>query len=103
MFSLVHVMTAQKASKGTVLLILNFGTRWKCVVNFMPRPSYHIKKSTQYPNNRSLCGTHSWSGRLEEKNSYISKEVSKKTSPLCGLKCVLSYIKWVQFNAENHK
>ena len=88
--SLVHTMTAQEASRGTVLIILNLGTRWKCVVNFMPRPSYHIKTSTLYPNNRSLCGPHSWSGRFEEKNFLHSKEISKKTSPLCGLKCFLN-------------
>jgi len=32
-------MKAYRGRRGTAPLILNFGTRWKWVFNFMPRPA----------------------------------------------------------------
>ena len=33
-------MKAYSANRGTAPLTLNFGTRWKCLVNFTPWPLY---------------------------------------------------------------
>ena len=35
-----HAMKAYRANRGTAPLILNFGTRWRWLVNFTPWPLY---------------------------------------------------------------
>ena len=59
---------AYRGSTGVDPVILNFDTRWRSEVNFMPQPLY-LRARTRYPLNTSLVGPHSWSGRFgEEKN-----------------------------------
>jgi len=70
-------MKAYWSSGGTAPGIFVFGTRWRWVVSFTPRPLYHRGKSPWYPLHRRLGGPQSRSGRGgEEKNSQ----------PLPGLK-----------------
>jgi hypothetical protein len=50
--------------------ILDFGTRWRLVVSFTPRPLYLQGKRPRYPLDRRLGGIQSRSGHGgEEKNS----------------------------------
>jgi len=57
--------------------ILVFGTRWRRVVSFMPRPLYPQGKSPQYPLDKRLGGSQNHSGRGgEEKNSHSSSFVA---------------------------
>jgi len=57
-------------SGGIARMILNLGTRWRCVVNFTPRPMYPRRKP-RYPRDRRLDGSQSQSGRGgEEKKSH---------------------------------
>jgi hypothetical protein len=52
--------------------ILDFGTRWKCVVSFTIRPFYPQGNSPWYSLNRRLGRPQSRSGRSgEEKNSQL--------------------------------
>jgi hypothetical protein len=58
-------------SGGIAPRILDFGTRWRCVVSFTPRPIYPQGNSLRYPLDRRLDGPQSRSGRGgEEKNSH---------------------------------
>jgi hypothetical protein len=41
----VHAMKTYRGRRGTAPLTLNIGTRWRWVVNFMPRPHYPGKKN----------------------------------------------------------
>ena len=41
----VHSMKAYKGNGGRYPLVLNLGTRWRCVVNFTFRPLYRQKKT----------------------------------------------------------
>jgi hypothetical protein len=45
---------------GIVPLILNFGTRWRWVVNFTPRSFSRCGKSPRYPIDRGLHEPQSW-------------------------------------------
>jgi hypothetical protein len=47
---------------GIAAHILNFGTRWRWVASFTPRPLYSRGKSPWYPLNRRLGGPQSWAG-----------------------------------------
>ena len=49
----VHDMKAYRASRGMEPLILNLGTRWKCVVKFTPR-RFIIGKEARYQLNSRL-------------------------------------------------
>jgi hypothetical protein len=40
---LQHAMKAQRENRGTVILFLNLGTKWKWVFNSSPRPLYPLK------------------------------------------------------------
>jgi hypothetical protein len=65
-----HAMKVYWGSRGTVLRILDLGTRWGWVVSFMPWPLYPQGKNPWYPLHRRLGGSQSWSGcGGEEKNS----------------------------------
>jgi hypothetical protein len=71
----VPVLTKHHAmgSGGIAPRILNLGTRWRCVVRFMPRLLYPQGKNPWYPLDRRLCGPQSRSGRGgENKNSQPS-------------------------------
>jgi hypothetical protein len=52
-------MEAYWGSGGIAPCILDFGTRWRRVVNFMPQPLYPQGKSPWYPLDRRLCGPQS--------------------------------------------
>jgi hypothetical protein len=56
---------AIKIYGGIVPRILNLGTRWKPVVNIMPRPLYLQGKSPWYPLDRRLGESQNQSGRLD--------------------------------------
>jgi hypothetical protein len=61
--------------------ILDFGTRWRWVVSFTPRPPYHQGKSPSYPLNKGLGGHQNRSGRGgEEENSQPPRESNPRTS-----------------------
>jgi len=59
------VYTGHEGNGGLVPLILNFGTRWKCVVNFVLKPLYPRDNNTWHPLIRRLGGPQS-SGRFGE-------------------------------------
>jgi len=44
-----HVIKAYKGSGNKASRILNFGTRWRCVVNFTLRPLYLREMSPSIP------------------------------------------------------
>jgi hypothetical protein len=55
---------------GGIAPRIDFGTSWRWVVGFTPRPLYLQGKSPWYPLDRRLVGAHSRPGRGgEEKNS----------------------------------
>jgi hypothetical protein len=63
-------MNAYWGSGGVASRILDFGTRWRWVVSFTPRPLYPQGRSPWYSLARRLGGPQSLSGRGgEEKNS----------------------------------
>jgi hypothetical protein len=60
-------------SRRAAPLILNFSTRWKWAVSFMPRPLYPPRKGhPRYPLDRRFCESQSRSGGFgEEKNTMV--------------------------------
>jgi len=50
----VHAMKAH-GSRRTALIILNFGTRWRWVVNITPRPLYPRQKPLQFTGEYTGC------------------------------------------------
>jgi hypothetical protein len=52
--------------------ILNFGTRWRQVVNFMPPTTLRLSKVPLYPLNRWLGEPKSQSGHFEDKRYILS-------------------------------
>jgi hypothetical protein len=65
-----HAMKAYWGSGGIAPRTFDFGTRWRWVVSFTPRPLYPQGKTFLYPLDRRLGGPQSRSGRGgEEKNS----------------------------------
>jgi hypothetical protein len=69
-------------SGGIARRILNFGTRWRWVVSFTPRPLYPQRKSPPYPLDRRLGGPQSRSGRGDEKNSQPPPRESNPRTPI---------------------
>jgi hypothetical protein len=65
-------MKAYWRSGGTALRILDFGTRWRRVVSFMPRPLYPQVKRPWYELNKRLSGPQSRSGRGDEEKTSKS-------------------------------
>jgi hypothetical protein len=65
---------------GIAPRILDFGTRWRWVVSFTPRPLYPKVKSPRYPLDRRLGGPQirSWRGG-KEKNSHPRRESNPRT------------------------
>jgi hypothetical protein len=57
----VHFMKAYTVSRGTAPLILNLGTKWRCVVNIKFRRVIPGKEP-RYPLKRGLGGPQSRSG-----------------------------------------
>jgi len=41
----VEVVKVYRGSRATEQLILNLGTRWRCMVNLTPQPLYHREGS----------------------------------------------------------
>jgi hypothetical protein len=64
----VHSMKVYTGSIGTAPLILNLGTKWRCVVNIKFRRVIPGKEP-RYPLKRGLGGPQSWSGRFEEEEN----------------------------------
>jgi hypothetical protein len=62
----VHAMKAYGWSRGIAPLILNLGTRWRCVVNFTPR-SLYPGKEPRYPLNKRQGGPQCLSGGFLDK------------------------------------
>jgi hypothetical protein len=63
-------MKAYWGSRGIAPCILDLGTRWRCVISFMPQLLYYQGKSPWYPMDRRLGKPQNWSGHSgEEKNS----------------------------------
>jgi hypothetical protein len=60
---------------------LDFGTSWRCVVSFTPRPLYPRDKSLRYPLDRRLGGPHSRFGRHKEEK-YSSAYRDSNSDPL---------------------
>jgi hypothetical protein len=58
--------------RDMVPLILNLGTRWRCVVNFTPRPLYPREKNSIYCTYRRLFEPQNWSGYFEEKKILLT-------------------------------
>jgi hypothetical protein len=71
-----HAMKASWGSRGIAPHILDFGTRWRWVASFTPRPLYSQGKTPWYPLDRTLGGPQSRSG-------YGGKD--KNSQPLPGL------------------
>jgi hypothetical protein len=71
-----HAMKTYGGNGGVAPRILDFGTRWRWVVSFTPRPVHLQGKSPWYPLDRRLSGPQSRSGRGgEEKNSQPPSEI----------------------------
>ena len=62
----LFLYTGHEGSGGLLPLILNLGTRWRCVVNFMPHPLYPRDKKTLHPLIRRVGGPQSYFGRFGE-------------------------------------
>jgi hypothetical protein len=98
-----HAMKAYWGSGIKAPCILDLGTRWRCVVIFMPQPLYPQGKSPWYTLDRRLDGPQSQSGHGgEEKNSQ----------PLPGFKpliiqpvvqCYTSELSWHHLITSRHK
>jgi hypothetical protein len=54
-----HAMKTYWESGGIAPRVLDFGTRWRRVVNFTPRPLYPHGKSPRYPLDRRMGGPQS--------------------------------------------
>jgi len=59
---------------GTALRIFDFGTRWRWVVSFTPRPLYSQGKGPWYSLDRRLGWPQGRSGRGGEKNSQPRRD-----------------------------
>jgi len=57
---------------GKTPLILNFGTRWKWMVDLMPQPLYSCKEVPCYPLNRWLGGPQRQSGLFGKETDLLS-------------------------------
>jgi len=67
-------MWRRVADGGIAPHILNLGTKWGCVVSFMPQSLYFRGKIPRYPLDRGLGGPQSRSGRsAKEKNSIRTR------------------------------
>ena len=70
-YTLIHtyllILYKDRGRRDTISLLLNLGTRQKCVVNFTPWPLFPWDKKTQYPLNAGLGGSQSYSGHFVEK------------------------------------
>jgi hypothetical protein len=65
-------MRAYWGNRGIPPCILDFSTRWRWLVSFMPEPLHPQGKSPWYPLDRRLGGPQSQSGHSgEEKNSQL--------------------------------
>jgi hypothetical protein len=86
----VHAMKAYRGSRHIVSLILNLGTRWRCVFNFTPRPPYPPPPGRKrcYPSNRRLGGPKSWSGRFYRRENLLPKQGFESRT----IQCVASRI-----------
>jgi hypothetical protein len=72
----VYSKKAYRDSRGIAPLILNFGTRCKPVVNFMPRPNLRLGKGSRYPLNRRVDGPKNWLG-----SSGVQKDILSLQEP----------------------
>jgi hypothetical protein len=60
-------------SVGTAPRILNLGTRWRWVVDFMPRPLHPRGKSPRYPLDRKVGGPQIRSGQSGEEKKITEE------------------------------
>jgi hypothetical protein len=67
-----HAMKTYCGSGGIALHILDFGTRWRWVVSFTPRPLNRQGRSPRYPLDWKLGGPESRSGRGGEDRNFQS-------------------------------
>jgi hypothetical protein len=80
-----YAMKMHWENGGIALCILNFGTRWRCMVSFLPWSLYPWGKSPQYPLDRGLGGPQSQCGHSgKEKNShhYLCQELNPVIQPI---------------------
>jgi hypothetical protein len=75
----VHAMKTYRGRRGTAPLVLNIGTRWRWVVNFMPRPHYPCKEP-RYPLKGRRAG-HQTDGLGDMQNSLWLLPNSKPGQP----------------------
>jgi hypothetical protein len=61
--------------------ILHFGTRWRWVVTFTPRPLYPRRKNPRYPLDMSLGGPQRRSGRRGEEKKFVFWQESNHGPP----------------------
>ena len=66
-------------SRGTALHFLDPGTRWKCVVDFMPQPLYWRNRPL-YHLNRKFCATQTLPGHSEEQQTLLTLPETKAGS-----------------------
>jgi hypothetical protein len=52
----VHTVKHTEGSRDIAPLIINLGTRWRCVVSYSPRPPYLGRKTKLLPPFK-CCGT----------------------------------------------
>jgi len=63
-------MKAYMTSRGIAPHFFDPGTRWKCVVDFMPHPLYWRNRPL-YQLNRKLCGPQTLPGHSKEQQTLF--------------------------------
>jgi len=64
-------MKAYRGSRGINPLILNFGARWRSVINITPR-LLHPQKEPDYPVQRRVGGRQSQAGHFEGDKNLLA-------------------------------
>ena len=64
-------MMAYRGNSGLAPRILNLSTRWMCVVSFMSRPLYPLRKILRYQLNMRLLGFQNKSGNFGEEEDIL--------------------------------
>ena len=81
----VHAIKAYRGSRGIAPLILNLGTRWRCVVNFTRRPLY-TQQRTPAPTEQKAGSSHivGLDSSAEEQNLTSLPELERTRQPVAS-------------------
>ena len=79
----VHAMKAYRESRGIAPLIHHLGPLWRWMIRFIHQPLHSRCQNPQYPFNRSVGESQSWSGHLQRRESYFSPVRSQTLDSCC--------------------